>query len=152
MYINDPPDPMDSNIYLFADDTKVTRTINTKENSQALQKDLDSMHVWTETWLLKFHPNKCTHMTKGHLKPDLSKNYFLPDKNNAKTIISKVNKEKDIGVTIDSNLKFNEHIAEKLNKANKIIKLIRRTFTYLDPETFTKLYKAKLSTSSFGIC
>jgi hypothetical protein len=40
--------------------------------------------------------------------------------------------EKDVGVTIDNKLSFDKHITEKVNKANSIIGVIRRTLEYLD--------------------
>ena len=48
--------------------------------------------------------------------------------------------EKDVGVTIDNKLSFDKHITEKVNKANSIIGVIRRTFEYLDLKTFRMLY------------
>ncbi len=50
--------------------------------------------------------------------------------------------EKDIGFIIHKNLSFEEHMSTKLNIANIILGLIRRTFIYLDKDTFVKLYKA----------
>jgi len=55
--------------------------------------------------------------------------------------------EKDLGVIIDMELNFEEHISSKIRKANGIMGLIRRTFTYLDPTTFTKLYTSCQTTS-----
>jgi len=43
------------------------------------------------------------------------------------TTIEHVEKEKDIGVTIDSKLTFEHHMNEKINKANSTMGLIRRT-------------------------
>ena len=48
--------------------------------------------------------------------------------------------EKDLGVIIDMGLTFEEHIATKVKKANGIMGLIRRSFSFLDGETFKKLY------------
>ena len=48
--------------------------------------------------------------------------------------------EKDIGVIIDSKLTFENHINEKVNKANSIMGVIRRTFEFLDIKTFRLLY------------
>ena len=49
-------------------------------------------------------------------------------------------KEKDLGVTFESDLKFDEHISAKVRKANAIVGLIRRTFSFLDCRMFKKLY------------
>ena len=50
--------------------------------------------------------------------------------------------EKDLGVTFDADLTFDDHIHDKVKKANSIVGLIRRTFSYLDCSTFRKLYVA----------
>ena len=47
---------------------------------------------------------------------------------------------KDLGVILDAELKFDEHILVKVEKANTIIGLIRRTFSYLDGPLFKKLF------------
>ena len=49
---------------------------------------------------------------------------------------------KDIGVIIDSDLKFEKHINSKIGTANKILGIIRRAFMYLSAEVFIPLYKA----------
>ena len=41
---------------------------------------------------------------------------------------------------MDSDLKFETHIASKVNKANSIVGLIRRSFSHLDGELFKKVY------------
>jgi len=47
-------------------------------------------------------------------------------------------------VTIDSKLNFEQHTNEKINKANSIMGLIRRTFTCLDEEIFILLVRPHL--------
>ena len=53
-----------------------------------------------------------------------------------------VKQEKDIGVIVDDQLKFEDHIYEKVKKANNMMGLIRRSFIHLDKEMFLNLYKA----------
>ena len=50
--------------------------------------------------------------------------------------------EKDIGVFIDSKLNFDVHIANKVNRANKIMGVIRRTFDYIDEDMFKIVFKS----------
>ena len=45
-------------------------------------------------------------------------------------------------VSIDNNLSFSEHINIKVNKANAIMGVIRRSFRHLDTKTFTTLFKS----------
>jgi len=56
--------------------------------------------------------------------------------------LSKSEAEKDLGVTVDDNLNFNEHIVGKISKARQIWGMIRRTFKAIDWDTFPLLFKA----------
>ena len=55
--------------------------------------------------------------------------------------IAKCNEEKDLGVIFDKSFSFHVHIQSRINKANKKIGIIKRTFTFLDKEIFNNLYK-----------
>ena len=56
--------------------------------------------------------------------------------------LDEVSSEKDIGMVIDNRLSFSDQLADKTNKANKIVGLIRRIFVALDEEIFRCLYVA----------
>eukprot|EP00112_Aurelia_sp_Birch-Aquarium-sp1_P009649 Seg2101.5 transcript_id=Seg2101.5/GoldUCD/mRNA.D3Y31 product="RNA-directed DNA polymerase from mobile element jockey" protein_id=Seg2101.5/GoldUCD/D3Y31 len=58
IFINDLPEAVQSTIYLFADDSKIWRTIKDKADSEILQQDLDKMQKWSEKWLMQYHPDK----------------------------------------------------------------------------------------------
>jgi hypothetical protein len=77
----------------------------------------------------------------GKPGPNLNQAYTLRS-----TIMERVNEEKDIGVHIDHELSFDKHISEKVNKANAMFALLRRTFQYLDAESFVPLYKTLVRT------
>ena len=47
---------------------------------------------------------------------------------------------KDLKVILDAELKFDEQISVKVEKANTIIELIRRIFSYLDGPLFIKFF------------
>ena len=68
IYINDMPECVDSTIYLFADDNKILREIKSPNDEEKLQNDLDELQKWSDTWLLKFHPNKCKVPTVSNRK------------------------------------------------------------------------------------
>ncbi|KAK3766990.1 hypothetical protein RRG08_058905 [Elysia crispata] len=50
--------------------------------------------------------------------------------------------EKDLGVVVDSQLNFKDHISQATTKANRILGVIRRSFDHLTDHTFVQLYKA----------
>ena len=139
MYINDlPTKAVNSELFLFADDTKIFKGIFNQEDCTLLQQDLDRIQKWTNNSLLQFHPDKCKHMRIGHR--DIPSCHF--SLGNPSTTLAVTNQEKDIGVLIDSKLSFEHHIAAKIIKANSILGLINRTFEYKDGRTLILLYKS----------
>ena len=90
---------------------------------------------WADKWQLQFHPDKCASMSIN-----TKTNHNEPYKMHP-TELKQVKQEKDIGVIVDDQLKFESHILEKIKKANNM-GLIRRSFIHLDESTFLKLFKA----------
>ena len=65
LYINDLPENIVSNVYMFADDTKVFKTMTSPNDQHTLQNDLDCLTSWSSKLLLRFHPDKCNLMHVG---------------------------------------------------------------------------------------
>ena len=55
---------------------------------------------------------------------------------NQRTKLERVDKEKDLGVMVDSKLNFTDNINVKVNLENRNLGIIFRAFTYLDQEVF----------------
>ena len=56
------------------------------------------------------------------------------------TTLEATSDEKDLGVTIDSDLKFQAHVSKAVNKASRMLGLVRATFTCIDETTLPKLF------------
>ena len=136
IFINDLPTQVKSDLFLFADDTKIFRNIRSEDDRETLQKDINTMLEWANKWQLEFHPDKCVSMSINN-KEDQPRMYKMKE-----TTLKLVKQEKDIGVVVDEQLKFESHIYEKINKANSMMGLIRRSFIYMDEDMFKKLFKA----------
>ena len=52
MYINDLPEAVKSEVYLFADNTKILQQITSRDDAVNLQSDIDSLELWTNERLL----------------------------------------------------------------------------------------------------
>ena len=126
---------------MFADDTKLSRRIQDMSSCEALQADLDKVQEWSKTWLLKFHPVKCKVLSIGKSRNDIVRHYKM-EGDHGDVQLDNVEFEKDIGVTIDNKLSFEQHISEKVNSANSLMGVIRRTYEHLDEENFCLLFKA----------
>ncbi len=58
------------------------------------------------------------------------------------TILSKTVKEKDLGVTVNANMKVSEQCRIPASKGNQVIGMIRRNITYKDKCLIVSLYRA----------
>ena len=53
VYLNDTPTAISCcKAYLFADDTKFIKRIIDEDNMVKLQRDMNTLHQWSEKWLL----------------------------------------------------------------------------------------------------
>ena len=139
VYINTLADTVtDSEVYMFADDTKMFKGIFGEDDELKLQQDLNQIHNWSQDSLMQYHPEKTSAMrittNRRELPPP---EYYMNGK-----LLSVSEEEKDLGVIIDSNLTFDKHISAKINKGNSTMGLIRRTMEYMDEENFRLLYTA----------
>ena len=58
------------------------------------------------------------------------------------TILSKTVKEKDLGVTMNANMKVSEQCRIAASKGNQVLGMIRRNITYKEKSLIIPLYKA----------
>ncbi|KAL8610848.1 hypothetical protein ACOMHN_056703 [Nucella lapillus] len=70
MFINDLPRVVKSEVKMFADNTKLYGRSDTAQGIQDMQDDLDQLQMWSDQWLLRFHPQKCAVMKLGTTKSE----------------------------------------------------------------------------------
>ena len=97
-----------------ADDTKLFRKTKEIGDKQNLQDDIDKLVKWSEKWQMLFNFGKCKCLHTGPGNTGI--NYEMGG-----TIISKTVKEKDLGVTMNANMKVSEQcrIAASWNDSEK---------------------------------
>ena len=140
IYVNDIPDSLQNFCKIFADDTKVYAAVDKRSDQESLQQDLLKLSEWSIIWLLEFSIQKCKLVQYGNVKYDFE--YKLKDKDGNLQVLPKDTKEKDLGIWFKDNLKFDEHINYIVNRANRLVGLIKRTFKSLDKDSFLILYKS----------
>ena len=138
IYINDLLDNIECSGYMFADDTKIFRKITSKGDAETLQSDLKLLEDWSTTWKLQFNAEKCHVLSIGKFENiRYTSRYKICDAE-----LEHVYVEKDLGVTFDENLRFEEHVSNKVRVANAIVGQIRSSFSFFDCDTFRRLYTA----------
>ena len=120
-YVNDLPKAVSCSTSLFADDTLIFQTVNTTQNKIEFQRNIDALQAWTLKWWMSFNIDKCSIMVFNPTALSPLADYYL---NNAP--LNTVQETKYLGVTLQSDLKFNTHIQNKISKANRQLGMIKR--------------------------
>ena len=136
-FVNDLPEVIQSSIYMYADDTKMYHGINSSYDCSQLQSDIDRSVTWSFMWRLLFNPEKCKVMTIGRSRH--TSNYTMTLHDGSVATLERSTLEKDLGILIDCELNFSQHMFAVAKKANGIMGVIRRTFTHLDFKCFSLL-------------
>ena len=100
-------------VRLFADDTIVYLTISLNADRVHLQEDLDRLAHWEQTWKMNFHPEKCNVLSITKKRNPVTNCYILHGHQ-----LEQVQSAKYLGVSITSDMKWSEHIANICKKAN----------------------------------
>ena len=111
LFVNDLPEIIRSMLFLFADDSKISRAISENNDKIILQNDLDVIVKWSDTWLMRIHPDKSAHVRIGKQMEVPQYEYMVGVRH-----VNYSTQEKDLGVVIDYELKFDAHIHEKVKK------------------------------------
>ena len=97
------------------------------------------MVEWGEKWLSYFNTDKCKSMHLGKTNP----NHVYSMKNGDVTNnLSTTDCEKDLGVYVDNELNFTEHIKCTVRKARNICYMLMRSISYKCPEIMVPLFKS----------
>jgi hypothetical protein len=146
IYINDLPEDCGSlsEMFLYADDAKLYKSISGSNDVSALSSSCDSLLNWSERWLMKLNTSKCNVMsvTRKCSNTNCSCDYYFNFKDGWSDKLEHIDCVKDLGVQFKSDLSFNNHIYDKINIAYKMLGLINRNFKDMDTVTFILLYKS----------
>ena len=138
LFINDLVDYIINKSKLFADDTKViAKTSNEADSS--LQTDIDNILEWTNTWLMRLNLDKCKimHFGKNNPKTDYTRRSYDSDE---RILIEKTESERDLGIQVTSNLKYNDQVSKAASKGNSTLGMLKRTFVTRNTNIWKKLY------------
>ncbi|CAF1079711.1 unnamed protein product, partial [Brachionus calyciflorus] len=111
----------------YADDTKILAIIKNFDSILSLQNDIDKVCTWSTDWSTELNFDKCKvlHIGNNNTKFD----YDINSKP-----LNKSNCEKDLGIYIQSDLKWNNQIKNSTTRANRALGCIRKSFKYPRPE------------------
>jgi hypothetical protein len=116
--------PNDSDfLYLYADDSKLGKSVYTINDCLNLQHSLANMCKWSQDWGMTFNPSKCCIMSfVSNRQAPIIYDYKISN-----TSLSRVNSFCDLGLIVANDLSWDLQVQSCLSKANKRLGLIKRT-------------------------
>ena len=123
-----------TNIVMYADDTKIWREILNENDHILLQNDIDYLMDWALRNKMNFHPDKCkalmisnSRMPLLDILPEIQYFYSM----GPNEIIDYCDSEKDLGIHINGTLNFSYHVDMLYAKANQRFGLLKRTCHFI---------------------
>jgi len=124
----------------FADDAKMYSEIRCNADLDNFQNSLDMLSNWATSWQLSISVSKCCTMNVT------SNNKLTLDSNSCNSVdnidISNVHQIRDLGVVVDSKLKFTAHISKIASTAKQRSSLLFRAFLTREPKFLVMAYKS----------
>ncbi len=114
-----------STVSSFADDTRISRSIHTIDDTKLLQKDLERSYEWQRKNNMLFNEKKFELLRYGMDQTIKGNTYYTGPQGNT---IEEKTCLRDLGVQLSNTAKFDDHINTVCKKANKMCGWIHRTF------------------------
>lgn len=149
LFINDLPEQIsnNTNLALYADDTKIWRQINSPDDHLILQKDIDVLNDWAITNKMNFNILKCKVLTVTHRAIINPFQYSLGDK-----ILKYTTCEKDLGVDMTPSLNWTSQCNRLYTKACQKIGLLKRNCHIVNDTIRRRVLYLTLVRSLFQHC
>ena len=123
-YINDITSDLTSQMKLFADDAVLFRPIKSEKDCKSLQKDLNTLEIWSKRWKMTFNISKCHVLRMTGKKATITQNYKLGN-----DPLTTVTSHPYLGVEFDSKLSWKDQVQNVKDKGTKTLNIVRRNFT-----------------------
>ena len=133
LFVNDLDSTLKSPKLFFADDLKLFRFVRCLADCLELQSDIAALLSWCRSNGMEVNTRECCLITFTRKKNPLQFEYNMDSET-----ISRVSLVKDLGITLDSKLTFEEHISITTSKAYVTLGFIRR-----NTQTFRDIYCLK---------
>lgn len=134
IFINDLDEDLLNKLIKFADDTKLWGRVDSQEEIDSLQKDINTLELWSKKNCMPFNVEKCKVL---HLGKKNNKNvYSLMGR-----LLTDATEEKDLGVTFNETFSPSINCNKVFKAAQGVIGLIRRNIRNRSKEGMLILYK-----------
>ena len=137
LFINDITQTLNNQVRckLFADDVKLYSIVDTDMEINPLQEGLNRIFSWSQLWQLPINQVKCNvlHISNRH---DARQQYTLNGH-----AIKYLHSTRDLGIEVDSSLKFSSHVDNVVTKAYQRLGILFRGFSTRNSDFLLRAYK-----------
>lgn len=132
---------------MFADDIKLFHSVRDDNDRVQLQNDIDAISEWSENNRLEFNASKCVHISFARLRSPVATEYSLRG-----MPLHRTDEVRDLGLTLDNQLDFRQHIKTTCKRVSKTLGFIMRMASQFSTiKIAVMLYKAYIrSRLEFG--
>ena len=102
----------------------------------SLQEDLNTLVNWQNEWQMSFNAKKCFTMRLTHAKKQKVFNYKLGE-----SILQETKSHSYLGVTLTSDLSWNDHINQTSSKSNRTLGFVMRNLHQCPQDIKVSAYK-----------
>jgi len=95
----------------------------------ALQTDISKLQTWADTWQMKFNPDKCHILPIGRKRNITAPSYHL-----GPSPLTVVDSYTYLGITISSDLRWENHVTTVSAKATRVLNFVRRNIYGCTPD------------------
>ena len=142
MYINDLRHDISSVCKMFADDTSLFSKVKDCSLSISdLNYDLETINQWAYQWKKLFNPDPNKQATVVSFSRKVSSDDHTKLTFNGNQVQQCLS-QKHLGLFLDNKLDFNKNLDEKINKRNKIIRMMKKPSTLVSRQSLLSIYKS----------
>ena len=141
IFMNNLPTLVGSEIFMYCDDVKLVAPVIRSANGtykSALQADIVALNKWATEMQMSFGVKKCKVLHLGKNNPKLS--YVIQSNTGAYLKLEAVETHVDLGVHIDTQLKFTDHCNHVFEETMERILLMKQKFTFISSEVLKTVF------------
>ena len=135
IFINDLDSEIGCIFRKLVNDTKLGSAVDTLEDQDDFQRDLDRLYHWAKIYRMKFNKSKCQILHLGWSKT--GHKYKL-----GQEWLESSRAERDLGVLVATKLNMSHQCALAVKRANRILECIKHSITSQSEEVIISLYSA----------
>lgn len=135
-YVNDISQGINSDIFLWADDTVIIKKIYNEDDMKILKNDLIAIENYSEKNFLKLNASKSVHMRFSTKNCDALCFYSI-----GTDVISMKDEHKHLGLILDNKFNFNSHVNDIVRRSFKQFNMLKGLSKMMDGWTIRDLYK-----------